>query len=209
MFDLFNNLYSACIFLLPGFIIMTVINSVNPPRKYQEFVFFLKCLILSVFYSLILFPTISLLTNFGFNGYYFILLLIIISGILSYLIGCVLARLKSQGIFDALILWRSVDKAKISSIPTSWDYVFNQNKFYKLIIHVKNGDRIYGIYKSNSFSSDDLTSLDLYIEEVYDKDWSKLIPNQSVLIRNENISQIDIIELQKTSNEVEISEQQN
>ena len=78
-----------------------------------------------------------------------------------------------------------------------------------IVRYLKNGDRIYGIYKSNSFSSDDLTSLDLYIEEVYDKDWSKLIPNQSVLIRNENISQIDIIELQKTSNEVEISEQQN
>ena len=42
--DSFDVVFYTAIFVLPGFVVNGVINTVNPPKKHNEGVFFLKCI---------------------------------------------------------------------------------------------------------------------------------------------------------------------
>lgn len=54
--------------------------------------------------------------------------------------------------------------------PTAWDYIFNKRKSYWVILNLKSGDRIGGIYDVNSYTSAFPYEHDIYIEKIWELD---------------------------------------
>jgi hypothetical protein len=69
------------------------------------------------------------------------------------------------------ITWHSVRKVKflqkIIPHPTQkpWDYVFSKRKSYWIVVRLKDGTKVAGLYHSDSFSSSNPANEQIYLEE--------------------------------------------
>lgn len=54
--------------------------------------------------------------------------------------------------------------------PTAWDYIFGQREAYWVIVYLKSGDRVGGIYDCRSYTSSYPDERDIYIEQLWDLD---------------------------------------
>ncbi len=83
-------------------------------------------------------------------------------------------------------------------IPTAWDYCFSkQNEGIWIIVTLKNGKEIYGLFDCNSFASSDYEERDLYIEKVYDinddMNWNDNPQSKEMLICKDEIETIEFL----------------
>ena len=93
------------------------------------------------------------------------------------------------------------EKLKIKSIhhiPTSWDYCFSEQKSLWVIITLKSGKIIYGLFGENSFASSDPYERDIYIEKIYNVDKNmKWVDNEGrsegIYIAKEEIDTIEFL----------------
>ena len=125
--DSFDVVFYTAVFILPGFIINSIIDLVNPPKKYNEGKYFLKCLLLSIINCAIwcwLYRIIIDCKNLSSLWHW--LLLVLVSLIGSIIIGIVMAVIKQKQIIDLIL-----DKLKVNTIhstPTAWDYLFSKQE---------------------------------------------------------------------------------
>jgi hypothetical protein len=54
--------------------------------------------------------------------------------------------------------------------PMAWDYIFNRNRSYWVIFHLKNGKMIGGYYSGQSFVSRYPDDQDIYVEQIWHLD---------------------------------------
>jgi len=54
--------------------------------------------------------------------------------------------------------------------PRAWDALFVQREPYWVIVHLKDGRRVGGVYAANSFASSSPAGPELYLEETWDLD---------------------------------------
>lgn len=83
-----------------------------------------------------------------------------------------------------------------SPIPKPWDYLFLKREPFWIIIHLKNGNRIGGIYDSDSFASLYPDEEQIYLQEVWKLDENckfieKLERSRGVIVMREEISLIE------------------
>ncbi|MGE5342569.1 MAG: DUF6338 family protein [Candidatus Omnitrophota bacterium] len=52
--------------------------------------------------------------------------------------------------------------------PTAWDYIFRKRESYWIIIHLSDGNKIGGIYDSQSYTSGYPEEEQIYLEEVWE-----------------------------------------
>lgn len=195
-----DTLFYTSIFILPGFIINFIIESINPPKKHNEGIYFLKCIYLSIIncaiwswlYKIIIFSEkLSVVCMF--------VLLVLLSIIGPILMGFAIAILKQKQIIDRAL---SIFKIRtIHSIPTAWDYYFSKQKSTFVIITLLDDTKLYGWYSANSFSSSEPEERDIYIEKAYkyvDENWDLDCQSGGFYIPKE---QIKFIEFKKGEKE--------
>ena len=124
------------------------------------------------------------------------LVLIIATIVGSFILGSLVGIIKQKGIVDRIATKMKINK--INPVPTAWDYFFSKQDPAWIIVTLKNGKTIYGLYSSQSFASSDPEERDLYIEKTYDlgenMEWIEDKTSNGILV---NYHDIETIEFQK------------
>ena len=113
----------------------------------------------------IIFSGLTCIAYLLFNSYVYIYIFPVVGMvILPFVSPFVLQYLRSKPFFHRHILRPEV---------SAWDYIFSSRKSYWVILHLKDGRNIGGVYSSNSFTSAFPYKQDIYLEEVWRLDEDK------------------------------------
>jgi Family of unknown function (DUF6338) len=78
---------------------------------------------------------------------------------------------------------------------TAWDWYFSQKKPAWVIVTLKNGSRVYGLFGRNSFAGNDPDRRDLYLEATYrllsNGEWAPNEDTRGILILGDQIAVIE------------------
>ena len=196
--DSFDVVFYTAIFVLPGFIVSNIIDSINPPKKHNDSVYFLKCLMFSLIncavwswlYKIVLeSKELSLWCHW--------ILLVAISVVGSAMIGFVVAIFKKLQIVKLIFSLFKINT--IHSTPTAWDYLFSKPDSRLVVITLMDDSKLCGWYSSDSFTSSDSEERDIYVEIAY-----RILDDGKLVIKPESQGfyvpkgQIKYIELIKT-----------
>lgn len=168
--DSLDVVFYTAIFIMPGFVVNGVINKMNPPRKYNESYFFLKCIGYSIVSCAIwswLYQLVIQCDELD-SGLRWVLL-VAISLIGSTLVGVCISIFMQKELIDKILI-----KLKLRTVHgtlTAWDYVFSQQASGYVIVTLIDGTRHFGWYSGNSFTSSDPDERDIYVEKAFDDQW--------------------------------------
>ena len=91
----------------------------------------------------------------------------------------------------------------IHPIPTAWDYFFSRTGPCWILVTLKNGSHVYGLFHNSSFAGDDPSERDLYLETVFRPtqagDWAPVEDSAGILIKADEISAIEFRRLTEIS----------
>ena len=114
-------------------------------------------------------------------------------------------------IFIFPIIWPIVLKNLLSSkllrgriihpTPKAWDHFFSLGEPFWVLLHLKSGDLIGGLYGENSFAPSFPNEQDLYLEEVWRVDGNgqfieKIDETGGLLIRDQEIEFLEFFEIE-------------
>lgn len=168
--DSFDAVFYTAILILPGFIVNSVIDTTNPPKRLNDGLYFLKCFALSIVNCAIwcwLYKLIIECDKLSTFWHWILLVAVSIFGALIF--GVLIAAIKQKQIIDFCL-----SKLKINTIhstPTAWDYYFSKQVSGFVIVTLVDDVKLYGWYSCNSFSSSDSDERDIYIEKAYKENW--------------------------------------
>jgi len=187
-------LYTA-IFLLPGYIIKSTFDIFIPPPKHNDTKYFFTCLLYSIInFAVWSWAYILVINNIDGVMYWVVLLLITVAGasILSFAISIIRQKNYMKIILEKLNI------KIINPTPTAWDYFFSCQKSFWVIVRLKSGTELYGLFSTQSFASSDFEERDIYIEKVYTIDdnmnWIEDNRSQGILIDKNEIETIEFFE---------------
>jgi len=193
--DSLDVVFYTAIFILPGFIIKSGINALNPARKTSDGAFFLSCLVYSLVNCAVCswaYILIRPLADKNAVIYWVLLLTITLLGaiIISTFIGLTKQRRFVKKIAKKLHI------KVIDSTPTAWDYWFSKHEPSLVLITLSDGSVIRGWYGGDSFASSDPDERDLFIKKAYRKSanseqWEDNPENNGIYISKEMIKLIE------------------
>ena len=178
------------LFFVPGFISIKVYDLLVPNEKRDFSKSFLEAISYSCINFALLFPVSILIHQDGFyNNYqfwYFFLIFLVIC-IFPIIWPVLLKRLLYSKFLQGKI---------VHPLPKAWDYIFDQEKSFWVLIHLKNGNLIGGVYKKGSFASSFPNEQDLYLVEVWKVSkkgefLSKVEQTGGLLIKDEEIEYME------------------
>ncbi len=193
-------------FLVPGFVWSGVLSMLVPRKAVPDNVRFLE------------FLTFSCLNN-GFWAW--ALFLIFKTGFIDdhpgwaslCLYGIVFLSPLGLGLAcgwlqQSEIVGRSLTRFGFRTIhpaPTAWDWHFGQTKPYWVLVTLKNGEQVYGLFGTKSFAGDDPNHRDLYIEAVFrlleTEEWAPVEDSAGILIAPDEIAAIEFRKVEEESYE--------
>lgn len=195
-FSTIEEIIIAFVFIIPGFIIDIIASKFLIIRKQNVFV---HCLY-SIIYGIIHFSTfyciytllIDSLSNHK-NALYIVL--VSLSFFWAMILGIIVGYFRQKNVFIRLLRFFKMNVIDIEE--TAWDRELNKIEGFYVKINLKNGEKIYGIYGTKSFASNDLDHKDIYLEEMvgFDEDkeeWFELSYLKGVLIPYEQIASLEI-----------------
>ena len=192
--DSIEVVFYTCIFLLPGFIIKSVMDTLVPPAKHNDSKYFFSCLLYSIVNCAIWSWAYLLLNKIPekYSIIYWISLLattVVGATLLAVIIGVIRQKGAIEWLFEKLRI------NKIHPAPTAWDYYFSKQEEAWIVVTLKSGKTIYGKFSEHSFSSSDAEERDLYIEKTYiikdDMTWEEDEKSKGILIAKEEIETIE------------------
>jgi len=194
----FEVVFYTAIFLLPGFIIKTIIDTLNPPKRERDATLFLSYLAYSLV-NLALCSWAYMLANpladneCNLPIYWLVLLGITIVG--TVFTSIIIGFLKHRRILHELA--KKLKFNVIDPTPTAWDYWFHKADLSFVVVTLKDGKQIHGFYGVNSFASSDQQERDLFLEKVYaelaDGSMITTYENNGIYISKDMIKQIEFI----------------
>lgn len=192
--DSFDTVILTSIFILPGFVISTIVERINPSHAKTTSNYFLSCFC----FSLINCACIAWLLVYIINQQYkhawrMWLFLFIASLVSSLVIGMLVAIIRKTNLIKKIF-----DKIGISSIypiPTAWDYIFSKQEPAYVIITLNDYSVVYGLFSNNSFASSDIDKKDIFLEKTFKVnqfgEWEDDEESKGIYISNENIIAIE------------------
>lgn len=192
--DSLEVVFYTCVFLLPGFIIKSVIDTLVPPIKHNDSKYFFSCLLYSIVNCAIWSWMYLLLNRISYNRpiIYWISLLVV-TVVDATLVAFIIGVAKQKGIIEWV--FKKIGINKIHPAPTAWDYYFSKQEESRIVVTLKSGKTIYGKFSEHSFSSSDAEERDLYIEKTYilkdDMTWEEDEKSKGILIAKEEIETVE------------------
>lgn len=130
------------------------------------------------------------------------LLLLAITLIGASLLGLVIGCFKYHNGFEILLKKMKIKKSH--PIPSAWDYFFSKQETAWVIVTLKNGKTIYGLYADRSFASSDPEERDLFIEKTYILEdgnvWIEDESSSGILLSQNEIETIEFLKGENNSN---------
>jgi len=157
-----NKIVLFIIFFIPGFISMKVYHlmiaseAINFSESIGEVIAFSSINYAALSWLIILVDKFDLLNK------HFTLF------ILSVIFIIFIAPIFWTIIFVWLSKSKKLRKYILSPIKNPWDYYFEKKKSCWVIVNLKNGEKIGGVYSDNSFSSAYPHKEQIYLEELWD-----------------------------------------
>jgi len=195
--DSLDVVFYTAIFIAPGFIVKSIIDTLNPPKKTNDVVFFLSCFAYSLVNCALCSWAYILIKPFAEDRVtiYWIAFLgitLLVSVFLAIFIGFLKQRRIIHKIADKL------DIRTIDPTPTAWDYWFSKQETSFVLITLKDGSEIRGFWGYNSFASSDSDMQDVFIEKAYIKSvdsgqWIDNPENNGIYISKDMIRLIEFI----------------
>lgn len=195
-FDSINAVLITIAFLVPGFILSSVLAMTFRRRSKTPSELLLQYLTLSCinhgFWSWLLVIMVSgrWLQLYPIRTAFLIFLVVFVSPVVFGLIAKSLAR--NDHIQSGLA---AIGFKVHRFIPTAWDYKFEQERPSWVVVRLKDGSIVYGFFGNFSFAGDDPEERDLYIEAVFrqgDSDhWQPVADTEGILIKADEIATIE------------------
>lgn len=163
-FSDFDKFIVFIVFFVPGFISIKIYDLLVIGDRRD----FSKSILEAIGYSCLYYATLSWLillihsNNFFSNHTVFYVIVIFIILFLFPILWPIL--------FIKLITCSKFLKYFNNPIPKPWDYVFLKREPYWVIIHLKDGKRIGGIYNTDSYASVYPIEEQIYLQEVWKLD---------------------------------------
>jgi hypothetical protein len=159
-----DKLLLFLIFFMPGFISITIYDLLIAGERRD----FTKSLFEVMGYSALNFAALSWpiiiinSSNFYINHkFWYLICLTLIIFVFPIFWPILYTKLSNKQFFAKYILQLP---------PTAWDYVFRQKRGFWIIVHLKNGKKIGGIYGLSSYASAYPEEKELYLQEVWKLD---------------------------------------
>lgn len=185
-----NQVVLFLIFFIPGFISLKVYDLFIPSERRD----FSKSFFDAVAYSAI---------NYAFWSW--LIILMDIYDVYTqhhfwYAVAIVIIIFASPVLLPILYLeivkWKPISTRILHPHSSSWDYVFSKRKEAWVIVHLKDGERIGGIFSTESFASSYPAKEQIYLEDIWKLDdngaFEKSL-NNSLLILNDEIMGIEFV----------------
>jgi len=188
-----DKFFVFIIFFVPGFISIKIYDLLVLADRHD----FSKSIQEAIGYSCLNYGALSwlivLIHKYNFLDLYPILYFIIIF-IIVFIFPIIWPIL-----FLRLLTWKPITKYFNNPIPKPWDYIFLKREPFWIIIHLKNGGRVGGIYDNDSFASLSPIEEQIYLQEVWELDeFGKFIEpikrSRGILIMREEISSIELFQ---------------
>lgn len=161
-----NVVFYTCIFLVPGYIIKSILSKIIPTQKQNDQKYFFSCLLYSMVNAAVFSGFYQLINTFKSSAdLEYWILHVVISVLGAVCIGFVLAYLHRKDVLNKILPRDELNT--FSSIPSAWDYCFSKQESHYVIVTLNDGSIIYGLYSVNSFSSSESDERDLFVEKVY------------------------------------------
>ena len=151
-----NKIQLIMIFILPGFISLKIWKLLIPSHEFRISEYFVETICYSTINFTLLFWLIPLAEKMNGFRYYCIYIMVMFIGPILWPI-----------IWKMLITNKSLKGHILHPTPKAWDYYFGLGKSCFVLIHLKNGNLIGGLYYKESFASSYPDDPDLYIKEVW------------------------------------------
>ena len=188
-----DAVFYTALFVLPGYVITSIVNAFNPQGRLNESKFFLKCLLyilvnLGVWcwaYSIVLKSTV-LKSNFQ----WFLLAAVTLAG--SALLGLIIGIIKQKMPFSKLLNFCGL--STIHPTTLAWDYLFSKQESYYVIVKMDDDKIVRGWFSDKSFASSDPDNHDLFIEQCYGEGWSVDSQSRGIYIPGDQIKYIEFKE---------------
>ena len=165
-------------FLMPGFIIQSLIEVISPVNQEtydnKYLVYFGHTIFFYAFYSVMSPDFLKRVVEGTFQ--------ITMKSLLAILIASIIWGIVAGVIVQKRYLYKLLGLLKIRTIdptPTAWEKCFYRNRVYWLMVQLANGEIIYGKFASNSAASSTSTNQDLFLETVYDLDSEGVLQEKS------------------------------
>jgi hypothetical protein len=195
-FESFDVVFFTAGFLVPGFIWSAVLSLFIPSRSAAPEVRFLQFLTLSCINHGIWSWALFMIFRSGFvqshpNGSgIFLGVIIFVSPVaLGVLSGLLQQRQEVMRFFNRLGI------RTIHPIACAWDWHFSRAKPYWVLVTLKDGTRVYGLFGTRSFAASDPEKRDLYLEEQFRPmetgDWAPVEDTGGVLILADEIAAVE------------------
>lgn len=183
-------------FVLPGYIITRIINTLCPGRKVSDAINLLKCIGYSLIDIALWIWLYKICIGCNNKAWWHYLLLTVVVVLTSTITGFVIGLIRYWGCLRWLVL--KVFKIQIEKpIATAWDNVFSARKNgCWLIVTLSNGKHIGGRFSTNSHASSDQDYRDLFLEETYEVDesgWRRTPNTEGVWISPSEIKKLEFI----------------
>ncbi len=205
--DTFKTIFIAVICLLPGFLILVIRRSLYPNREITTLDSVLACFGMSVTVFIIVMLLTCIIPNLQSNLnagdklnrlIIFILLEFVTSVLLIY---PVLLSDEKQWLYK---LANHLGLGVAAPEPSAWVYQFGKRENSYVIVHLKDGESIYGWYGDKSFVGIKPGEKDLFLEEVYEPTeptWKVHEDVNGLYISAEEIKYIEFLKLKEETNE--------
>lgn len=202
--DNWESICYSCIFLIPGFIINEIMDSIMPPKKYKEIKYFFSCVVYSIV-NLALWCWLYIFIFQRFNNSQVNYFLVLICGniLTACFTGFIIGSIKNSNFLQKIL---SFFKVRMNHpIPNAWDYFFHNTEECFVIVRLKSGNLIAGSFFANSFASSDSEGRDLYLEKIYDIDnenkWNDIPRNLGIYIGKNEVETIEFYTKEDIENE--------
>ena len=195
----FEVVFHTLVFVVPGFIVDSVLGALVPQRAQPAERSVLRLLTFSAInYALWSWLIYLLVASpvFSRNPWTQALGWVVVMGLGPAGLGLLLGTLQQRGFVKTVLAWFGV--SAIHPIPRAWDWAFATGRAGWALVTLKNGQRIAGLFGPGSFASSDPAHPDLYLEALYrireDGPWEQVPFTDGVWIAPSEILAIEFLQ---------------
>ncbi|WXJ78524.1 hypothetical protein MTMBA_06010 [Moorella thermoacetica] len=195
--------------MVPGFILHTTLSMLVPQRGEHKELSFIRFLTLSCINYALWSWLIYLLIRHDFfiaNPIYTAIVWWLIILVSPVLVGVIIAHFHCKETFRKALQRFGINP--VHPIPTAWDYRFYEtNKPVWVLVTMKDGSQVAGLFGSRSFASSEPGERDLYIQEVFridgDEPWQRVPESDGILILGDQIKHIEFWKEEEVEDDAE------